>query len=402
MSKNYFFTSECVSPGHPDKVADQISDAILDAYLQDDPKSHVACETMVTKNLVILSGEIRSDSRPDIDKVVRDVIRKIGYTIKGCGFDCDSVRVVNHMHRQSRDIERGIRQGEENQGAGDQGMMFGYATNETKAYMPLTHHLACSIIEKLNHVRKNDKRMYYLMPDAKSQVTVEYKDGKPSRIEAIVVSTMHTPFELQESIMQKRITEDVKKYVIKPVIEINEIEYMIDENTKFFINPTGRFVEGGPAADTGLTGRKIIVDTYGGHGAHGGGAFSGKDPSKVDRSAAYMARYIAKNLVAAGFADKMLVQLAYAIGVAAPVSVFVNTYGTGTYPDEEIARRIKLIYDLTPYGIEKALNLRTTNYQVTASGCHFGHEFYLDKQLVSHYPWEHLDIYTYARFVNAE
>lgn len=389
---NYFFTSECVSEGHPDKVADQISDAILDAYLRVDPDSHVACETMVTEDSVIISGEVRSIARPHIDSIVRNKVREIGYVYDGIGFDYNSLSIINKLHSQSRDIAMGVRQGAEDQGAGDQGMMFGFASNETKSLMPLTHDLACRIMRQLTFMRKNTGLMPYLRPDAKSQVTVEYKDGRPVHIDTIVVSTQHCVFETTDTAMQRKLEADIRRYVLEPIVENDKsLTGLYDASTKLYVNPTGRFVEGGPAADTGLTGRKIIVDTYGGHGAHGGGAFSGKDPSKVDRSAAYMARYIAKNLVAAGIADRMLIQLSYAIGVAQPISIFVNTYGTGHgYTDEEIAERISLLYDLTPHGIERELSLRNTLYQETAAGCHFGHEYKFDGGY-EHYPWERID-----------
>ena len=327
----YLFTSESVSEGHPDKVADQISDAILDKLLAFDPQSHVACETMVTTGQVFLSGEVTSEAYIDLQRVAREVINRIGYTKAEYMFDGNSCGVLSAIHEQSPDIHRGVnRQAPEEQGAGDQGMMFGYATNETDNYMPLGLDLAHRLLVVLAEIRKEGKQMTYLRPDAKSQVTIEYSDGgAPLRIDTIVLSTQHDEFDSDEA-MQRQIEKDVREILVPRMlqgIQKPEILALFDENIKYYVNPTGKFVIGGPHGDTGLTGRKIIVDTYGGKGAHGGGAFSGKDPSKVDRSAAYAARHIAKNMVAAGVADEMLVQLSYAIGVAEPVSVYVNTYG---------------------------------------------------------------------------
>lgn len=387
----YLFTSESVSEGHPDKVADQISDAILDKLLAYDENSKVACETLVTTGQVIVAGEVSSEAYIDIPLVARDTIRRIGYTKSEYCFDAESCGVLNAVHEQSPDINRGVvRQTEEEQGAGDQGMMFGYATNETKNYMPLPLDLAQRIMRVLTAIRKEGKQMTYLRPDAKSQVTVQYNDnGQPERIDTIVVSTQHDEFlqaadfggdQLKaDAAMQQRIKQDVQQILIPRVIaETNdpEIARLFDKETRYLVNPTGKFVIGGPHGDTGLTGRKIIVDTYGGRGAHGGGAFSGKDPSKVDRSAAYAARHIAKNMVAAGVADEMLVQLSYAIGEAQPVSIFVDTYGKShvNMTDGEIANKIKTLFPLTPNGIIKALKLRKPIYEETAAYGHMGRE----------------------------
>lgn len=412
--KHYYFTSESVSAGHPDKVADQISDAIVDAYLAQDESSKVACEVLVTTGQVIIAGEVKSSGVVDVQKVARDVIRRIGYTKSEYKFDSESCGVLNAMHEQSQDIRRGVdKDKKEQQGAGDQGMMFGYATNETKDYMPLPLYLAHKILIELNRVRVEGNEMGYLRPDAKSQVTVEYdENGKPFHIDTIVVSTQHDEFygrlcgESQEDVdryMREQIQYDIENVVLRRVmtnIGDEEIASLYDEDTKVLVNPTGKFVIGGPHGDTGLTGRKIIVDTYGGKGAHGGGAFSGKDPSKVDRSAAYAARYIAKNMVAAGVADEMLVQLAYAIGVAEPVSVFVNTNGTCHYKetDAELAELIKAVFDLTPYGIINGLGLRKPIYEETASYGHMGRECVEIRKVVNGeyvdvtlFPWERLD-----------
>lgn len=400
--KHIYFTSESVSEGHPDKVADQISDAVLDAYLAKDPNSKVACETLVTTGQVIVAGEVRSSASVDVPEVVRKTIKRIGYDKPEYMFDGTCCGIINLIHEQSADIDRGVvRSEEEKQGAGDQGMMFGYATNETDNYMPLPLYLANLILLELNAVRKEGKQMKYLRPDAKSQVTVEYDEtGKPVHIETIVVSTQHDEFykseglETQEEVdemMHNQIEYDVEYIVlqrVKEAIADDALVALFDENTKILVNPTGKFVIGGPHGDTGLTGRKIIVDTYGGKGAHGGGAFSGKDPSKVDRSAAYMARYIAKNMVAAGVADKMLIQLSYAIGVAEPMSVNVETYGTNhtAVSDSEIAAYIAAEFDLSPYAIIKNLNLKHVKYEPTAAYGHFGRVAKDDE-----FTWERID-----------
>lgn len=400
--KHIYFTSESVSEGHPDKVADQISDAVLDAYLAKDPNSKVACETLVTTGQVIVAGEVRSSASVDVPEVVRKTIKRIGYNKPEYMFDGTCCGIINLIHEQSADINRGVvRSEEEKQGAGDQGMMFGYATNETDNYMPLPLYLANLILLELKAVRKEGKQMKYLRPDAKSQVTVEYDEtGKPVHIETIVVSTQHDEFYKSESaetqdevdeMMHNQIEYDVEYIVlqrVKEAISDDALVALFDENTKILVNPTGKFVIGGPHGDTGLTGRKIIVDTYGGKGAHGGGAFSGKDPSKVDRSAAYMARYIAKNMVAAGVADKMLIQLSYAIGVAEPMSVNVETYGTNhtEVSDSEIAAYIATEFDLRPYAIIKNLNLKHVKYEPTAAYGHFGRVAKDDE-----FTWERID-----------
>ncbi len=405
----YLFTSESVSEGHPDKVADQISDAILDKLLAFDPQSHVACETMVTTGQVFLSGEVTSEAYIDLQRVAREVINRIGYTKAEYMFDGNSCGVLSAIHEQSPDIHRGVnRQAPEEQGAGDQGMMFGYATNETDNYMPLGLDLAHRLLVVLAAIRREGKQMTYLRPDAKSQVTVEYSDdGQPLRIDTIVLSTQHDEFDTDEA-MQKQIEKDVKEILIPRMlkgIQKAEILALFDNDIKYYVNPTGKFVIGGPHGDTGLTGRKIIVDTYGGKGAHGGGAFSGKDPSKVDRSAAYAARHIAKNMVAAGVADEMLVQLSYAIGVAEPVSVYVNTYGRShvQLSDSQIAERIRQMFPLTPYAIEKRLKLRNPIYEETAAYGHMGREprvvtkrfeslYHATKEVeVELFTWEKLD-----------
>lgn len=409
MNKEHtYFTSEAVSEGHPDKVADQISDAILDAYLAEDPEAKVACETLVTTGTVVVAGEVRSTASVDVDKVVRSTINRIGYDRPEYKFDGDCCGIINLMHGQSDDIRRGVvRETEEMQGAGDQGMMFGYATNETENYMPLPLYLANLIILVLKDIRKEDKYMRYLRPDAKSQVTVEYDEaGKPVHVDTIVVSTQHDEFyrpedgESQEECderMHDRIAYDVEYCVIEKVkerIADDAILLLFDKNTKILVNPTGKFVIGGPHGDTGLTGRKIIVDTYGGRGAHGGGAFSGKDSSKVDRSAAYMARYIAKNLVAAGVADEMLIQLSYAIGVAEPMSVNVNTYGTNhtDKTDAELAAFIAEYFDLSPAAIVNTLNLKHVKYEPTAAYGHFGREYKQNPDGTEEFTWEQLDV----------
>ena len=369
------FTSESVTEGHPDKICDQISDAILDELMRQDPMSRVACETAITTDLVLVMGEITTKGYVDIQKVVRETIREIGYDRAKYGFDCDTCGVITALDEQSADIALGVDkalEAKENKmtdeeidaiGAGDQGMMFGYATNETEEYMPYPISLAHKLARKLTEVRKNGT-LKYLRPDGKSQVTVEYdENGKPSRLDAVVLSTQHDP-----EVSQEQIHEDIKKYVFDTVLP----QDMIDENTKFFVNPTGRFVIGGPHGDSGLTGRKIIVDTYGGYARHGGGAFSGKDCTKVDRSAAYAARYVAKNIVAAGLADKCEIQLSYAIGVAHPTSVMVDTFGTGKLNDEKLVEIIRENFDLRPAGIIKMLDLRRPIYKQTAAYGHFG------------------------------
>ena len=389
----YLFTSESVSEGHPDKVADQISDAVLDKLLAYDPQSKVACETLVTTGQVILAGEIKTEAYIDLQRVARETIRRIGYTKAEYMFDANSCGVLSAIHEQSGDINRGVeRANPEEQGAGDQGMMFGYATNETESYMPLSLDLAQRLMSVLADIRKEGKEMTYLRPDSKSQVTIEYNDAsEPVRIDTIVVSTQHDEFVLPadstseaqaeaDRQMQQRIAQDVKAILIPRVvagIHDEKIRSLFEDNDiTYHVNPTGKFVIGGPHGDTGLTGRKIIVDTYGGKGAHGGGAFSGKDPSKVDRSAAYAARHIAKNMVAAGVADEMLVQLSYAIGVAEPVSIYVNTYGRShvNMTDGEIARLIPSLFRLTPKGIEDRLQLRKPIYEETAAYGHMGRQ----------------------------
>src|ERR1035437_5138790 len=372
----YLFTSESVSEGHPDKVADQISDALIDNFLAFDPQSKVACETLVTTGQVVLAGEVKSHAYLDVQEIARQVIRKIGYTKSEYMFEADSCGILSAIHEQSSDINQGVvRKKKEEQGAGDQGMMFGYATNETDDYMPLALDLAHKLLLELAVLRRENKQIKYLRPDAKSQVTLEYSDhNKPVRIDAIVVSTQHDDFDGEKE-MQQKIAEDIKKILI-PRVKAKYKKYarLFNDNIKYHINPTGKFVIGGPHGDTGLTGRKIIVDTYGGKGAHGGGAFSGKDPSKVDRSAAYAARHIAKNMVAAGIADEILVQLAYAIGVAQPVNIYVNTYGTAKVKlhDGEISDKIASLFDLRPYAIEERLKLRNPIYEETAAYGHMG------------------------------
>lgn len=376
----YLFTSESVSEGHPDKVADQISDAVLDKLLAFDPQSHVACETLVTTGQVVLAGEVTTSAYVDLQRIAREVINRIGYTKSEYMFEGNSCGVFSAIHEQSQDINRGVeRVDPKTQGAGDQGMMFGYATNETDNYMPLSLDLAHRLLMVLAEIRREGKVMTYLRPDAKSQVTIEYSDDNvPQRIDTIVLSTQHDEFDTDEA-MQKKIREDVIKILVPRTLEgiKNEhIRSLFNDQIIYHVNPTGKFVIGGPHGDTGLTGRKIIVDTYGGKGAHGGGAFSGKDPSKVDRSAAYAARHIAKNMVAAGVADEMLVQLSYAIGVAEPVSIYVNTYGRShvAMTDGEIAEKIKELFRLTPYEIEQTLKLRNPIYEETAAYGHMGRE----------------------------
>ena len=368
----YLFTSESVSEGHPDKVADQISDAILDAFLSQDPDSKVACETLVTTGLVVIAGEVRSNTYVDVQETARHTIEKIGYTKAEYQFEARSCGVISAIHEQSPDIAQGVDVGkkEEEQGAGDQGMMFGYATNETDNYMPLALDLAHLLLRELAAIRKEGKTMKYLRPDAKSQVTIEYTDKHvPKKIDTIVISTQH-----DENITQERIAGDIKRILIPRVKKLlpARVQRLFNAGITFHINPTGKFVIGGPHGDTGLTGRKIIVDTYGGKGAHGGGAFSGKDPSKVDRSAAYAARYVAKNVVAAGLAKQCQVQVAYAIGVAKPMNITVYTEGTGVIPDEKIAALVNEIFDLRPKGIIQMLDLLRPIYQKTAAYGHFG------------------------------
>lgn len=372
----YLFTSESVSEGHPDKVADQISDALIDNFLAFDPESKVACETLVTTGQVILAGEVKSNTYLDVQQIARDVIQKIGYTKSEYMFEANSCGVLSAIHEQSQDINQGVdRASKEEQGAGDQGMMFGYATNETEEFMPLALKLSHQILQELAALRRENSEITYLRPDAKSQVTLEYSDdNKPVRIDAIVVSTQHDDFA-DEPTMLAKIKKDIIEILIPRVIAKNpQYAHLFNDAIKYHINPTGKFVIGGPHGDTGLTGRKIIVDTYGGKGAHGGGAFSGKDPSKVDRSAAYATRHIAKNLVAAGLAEEILVQVSYAIGVAQPTSINVNTYGTAkvNMTDGEISKVVESIFDMRPYFIEQRLKLRNPIYSETAAYGHMG------------------------------
>ena len=375
---SYFFTSESVSEGHPDKVADQISDALLDHFLAFDPYSKVACETMVTTGQVFLAGEVKSNTYLDLQKIAREAINKIGYTKSEYMFDGNSCGVLSAIHEQSDDINRGVDRGNpEDQGAGDQGMMFGYATNETENYMPLALDLSHKILQVLAELRREEKDIPYLRPDAKAQVTIEYsEDHKPTRIEAIVLSTQHDDFDESDEVMLAKIREDILNILI-PRVKAQlpaYIQVLFNDEIKYHINPTGKFVIGGPHGDSGLTGRKIIVDTYGGKGAHGGGAFSGKDPSKVDRSAAYASRHIAKNLVAAGVSEQILVQVSYAIGVVEPMGVFVDTYGTSkvNFSDSEIAVKVQELFDLRPGLIEKNLKLRQPMYSESAAYGHMG------------------------------
>ena len=374
----YLFTSESVSEGHPDKVADQISDALIDHFLAFDPDSKVACETLVTTGQVVLAGEVKSRAYLDVQEIARGVIRKIGYTKSEYMFEANSCGVLSAIHEQSADINQGVdKQNKEDQGAGDQGMMFGYATNETEDYMPLALDLAHKLLQELAVLRRENKEITYLRPDAKSQVTLEYDDNnQPSRIEAIVISTQHDDFDTEEK-MQEQIKNDIINILIPRIKKkYPQFTKLFNEDIKHHINPTGKFVIGGPHGDTGLTGRKIIVDTYGGKGAHGGGAFSGKDPSKVDRSAAYATRHIAKNLVAAGVADEVLVQVSYAIGVAQPMGIYVNTFGTAKVntTDGEIAKKVSEIFDMRPYFIEQRLKLRNPIYSETAAYGHMGRQ----------------------------
>ncbi|MBB1285653.1 methionine adenosyltransferase [Flavisolibacter sp. BT320] len=403
----YLFTSESVSEGHPDKVADQISDALIDHFLAFDPNSKVACETLVTTGQVVLAGEVKSKAYLDVQEIARQVIRRIGYTKSEYMFEANSCGVLSAIHEQSSDINQGVdRKKKEEQGAGDQGMMFGYATAETEDYMPLALDLAHKLLQELASLRRENKQIKYLRPDAKSQVTLEYDDNnRPMRIDAIVISTQHDDFDT-EAKMQERINKDIISILI-PRVKSKYKKYakLFNDQIKYHINPTGKFVIGGPHGDTGLTGRKIIVDTYGGKGAHGGGAFSGKDPSKVDRSAAYATRHIAKNLVAAGVCDEVLVQVSYAIGVAQPMGIYVNTYGTAKVDmtDGEIAKTVESIFDMRPYFIEQRLKLRTPIYSETAAYGHMGRkpevvtkEFFSPdgktiKKKVELFTWEKLD-----------
>lgn len=407
---SYLFSSESVSEGHPDKVSDQISDALLDQFLAYDDAAHCAIETFVTTGQVVIMGEVTSEAYIDLQTIARKTIKKIGYTKAEYQFDGDSCGILSAIHEQSADINRGVsREEAENQGAGDQGMMFGYACNETENYMPVSLDLAHLIMTTLADIRKEGKEMTYLRPDAKSQVTVEYSDDNiPQRIDTIVVSTQHDEFDTDDNRMLERIKQDVLNILmprVKAQIHSEKVLALFGDDIKYYVNPTGKFVIGGPHGDTGLTGRKIIVDTYGGKGAHGGGAFSGKDPSKVDRSAAYAARYIAKNMVAAGVADEVLVQLAYAIGVAQPVSVYVNTYGRShvAMTDGEIAQKVKQMFDLRPKAIERKFKLRQPMYLETAAYGHMGRKNEtVTKTFTSHYhetrtvevelfTWEKLD-----------
>ena len=379
MSKNYLFTSESVTEGHPDKVADQISDAVLDAILAQDPKSRVACETLVTTGLTLIAGEVTTKARVDYADVAREAIKRIGYDSQTIGFDYKSCSVLVALDRQSPDISQGVTAGQgihntQEQGAGDQGIMFGYAVNESEQFMPLSIDLAHKLAIRLSKARK-DKTLSWLRPDGKTQVTVEYQDGKPKRVDTVVVSTQH-----DEEVTHKQIQEAVIEEIVRKTVPAG----LMDSKTKFFINPTGRFVVGGPMGDCGLTGRKIIVDTYGGHGSHGGGAFSGKDPSKVDRSACYMARYVAKNIVASGLAERCLVQLAYAIGVAEPVSVNLNTFGTEKTDLSRLESATRQIFNLRPAGIIETLNLLRPIYLKTAAYGHFG-------RIEPEFTWEKTD-----------
>jgi S-adenosylmethionine synthetase len=396
----YFFTSESVSEGHPDKVADQISDAIIDAFLAQDSSSKVACETFVTTGQVVIGGEVRSQAYVDVQKVVRDTIRKIGYTKSEYQFDANSCGVLSAIHEQSADIAQGVDVGksEDEQGAGDQGMMFGYATDETDNYMPLALDLSHRLLKELARLRREGSQIPYLRPDAKSQVTIEYDDNnQPLRVNTIVLSTQHDDFDEDEKMLAK-IKEDIIKILVPKVVSDlpERVQALFDDNIIYHINPTGKFVIGGPHGDTGLTGRKIIVDTYGGKGAHGGGAFSGKDSSKVDRSAAYATRHIAKNMVAAGLAKQCLVQVAYAIGVAEPVGLFVDTYGTAKVDmtDGEIAAKIKELWDLRPAAIVRNLGLRNPIYSETAAYGHMGRTpgtVEVNGETYETFTWEKLD-----------
>ena len=407
---SYFFTSESVSEGHPDKVADQISDALLDNFIAQDPESKVACETLVTTGLTVLSGEVKTNGYVDVQNIAREVIRKIGYTKSEYQFDADSCGVISAIHEQSADIRQGVVEGEglnKEQGAGDQGMMFGYATNETENFMPLALDISHKILIEMANIRRENKEMTYLRPDSKSQVTLEYNDDhSPKSITDVVVSTQHDDFD-DEITMQKKIEKDVREILMPRVLnQLSESNKELFGNERYHVNPTGKFVIGGPHGDTGLTGRKIIVDTYGGKGAHGGGAFSGKDPSKVDRSAAYATRHIAKNLIAAGVADRILVQVSYAIGIAEPMGIFVDTYGSSKvqFNDGEIAEKIKNMdcFNLKPASIISRLKLKTPIYSETAAYGHMGRKsekktivFTINGKSVSHdvetFTWEKLD-----------
>jgi len=407
---SYLFTSESVSEGHPDKVADQISDALLDHFLAFDPESKVACETLVTTGQVVLAGEVKSDTYLDVQTIAREVINKIGYTKGEYQFSGDSCGVISLIHEQSQEINQGVDRGKkEEQGAGDQGMMFGYATNETSNYMPLALDISHKILQVLADLRKKGKEIDYLRPDAKSQVTIEYSDDNvPQRIDTIVVSTQHDAFDKSDEKMLAKIKKDVIEILIPKVKKKlpKKIQNLFDDHINYHINPTGKFVIGGPHGDTGLTGRKIIVDTYGGKGAHGGGAFSGKDPSKVDRSAAYAARHAAKNLVAAGVANEILVQVSYAIGVVEPTSIFVDTYRTANVDltDGEIAKKVEKLFDMRPFAIEKRLKLRNPIYLESAAYGHMGKEPKVIKKVfespyngrvekeVELFTWEKLDM----------
>jgi len=379
--KNFLFTSESVTEGHPDKLCDNVSDAILDAHLAADPYARVACETSVKTGYVLVAGEITSTARIDYPPIVRDVVRDIGYTSSEMGFDGSTCAILVAVEQQSPDIAQGVNEGEglyQEQGAGDQGMMFGYACDETDALMPMSIYYAHRLSERLSNVRSQGL-IPWVRPDGKTQVCTEYRDGKPVRIDSVVISTQHkdgVPYE------------EIRETLIRDVIEATIPKALLDSNTRYFVNPTGRFVVGGPMGDAGLTGRKIIVDTYGGHGSHGGGAFSGKDPTKVDRSAAYMARYVAKNLVAAGATQRALVQVAYAIGVAEPVSVMVETYGTGKYSDEKLTECVRELFPLKPRGIIEHLDLRKPIYRKTAAHGHFGRPGF---------PWEKTDLASAVR-----
>ncbi len=407
---NYLFTSESVSEGHPDKVADQISDALLDQFLAYDEKAHCAIETFVTTGQVVIMGEVTSAEYIDLQTIARNTINKIGYNKSAYQFDGNSCGILTSIHEQSGDIAQGVNKDiEDNQGAGDQGMMFGYATNESEDYIPVTLDLSHKLMSTLADIRREGKQMTYLRPDAKAQVTVEYNEaGVPQRINTIVVSTQHDEFDEDEKMLAK-IREDVINILIprvKSLIHSEKVLGLFNDDIKYFVNPTGKFVIGGPHGDTGLTGRKIIVDTYGGRGAHGGGAFSGKDPSKVDRSAAYMARYVAKNMVAAGIADEVLLQLSYAIGVAEPVSIYVNTYGKShiDMTDEEISMKIGSLFDFRPKAIERQLKLRQPIYLETAAYGHMGRKYEVKEKVftscyhetktmtVELFTWEKLDM----------
>jgi S-adenosylmethionine synthetase len=396
---SYLFTSESVSEGHPDKVCDQISDALLDSFLARDPKSKVACETLVTTGLVVCAGEVKTSCYVPVDDIARRVIQKIGYDKSDYQFDYKSCAVLSSIHAQSSDINQGVeRANAEEQGAGDQGMMFGYACREMENFMPVSSELSHIILQELAAIRRENKQMTYLRPDSKSQVTVQFSDaGKPERIDAIVVSTQHDDFNTDEKAMLAQIKKDVEEILLPRVIKTltPNIQALFNHNYTLHVNPTGKFVIGGPHGDTGLTGRKIIVDTYGGKGAHGGGAFSGKDSSKVDRSAAYAARHIAKNMVAAGICDEILVQVAYAIGVAKPVGIYVNTFGTAsvTLKDGEIAKKIEAIFDMRPYAIVKRFQLTNPIFEETASYGHFGRDYY-EKEVEVFYTDEHTSIKT--------